>query len=338
MIPTDDVPWTRLAAYLAGEATADEARRIEAWAAEAPERGAMLAELRRIWVASGGDVPQPDVEAAIARFRARARRRGPFEALPVGSAWPARRPLLAAGLAALAVGGWWASRQVSVSPASPAAPAGREYATTRGQRLSLTLPDGSAVLLGPESVLRIAAGFGEPARTVELQGEGYFTVTHDEARPFEVRTDKAVARDLGTRFVVRARPSEDRVRVIVAEGLVALGTARDSAVLGVADLGETRPDGRIVRRGGVNLSRWLAWTEGRLVFSGTRLDVIVAELERWYDVDIRLADPRLGRRTFTGQFGYESAPEVLEVIRSSLGLELERRGRQYVLRPSLPTP
>jgi transmembrane sensor len=355
MQSNDDIPWDRLAAYLAGEVTPDEARRIEVWIAEAPERGAALAELRRVWAAAeSGEVPVPDVEGAIARLRAEvraeiaaerqasARRR--FEVSGPVAGGKLRRALLAAGIAGLALGGWWLGRRPSASQQvaeNSSSAIGREYATARGQRLRLTLPDGSGVLLGPESVLRLDADYGNGARRVTLTGDAYFTVTHEAARPFEVRTSYAVARDLGTRFVVRARPSEERVRVVVADGKVALGAtrsqggataSRDELALGPSDLGEVKATGELSRRHGVDLSQLLAWTEGRLVFSGARLDAVIAELERWYDVKIELADPRLAERTFTGTFGDEPARQVLEVVSASLGLRLERGDRQFVLR------
>lgn len=348
MPPADELPWERLAAYLAGEVPPDEARQIEAWAAATPEREALVAELRRIWSAAEGEVPVPDVEVAIARLRAqvnteRAARRASdrvrFTGIPAATR-PIRHALLAAGLAALALGGWWLVEHRAATPPSRGTyQALREYATARGQRLRLNLPDGTGVLLAPESSLRLAADYGDSTRVVTLDGEGYFTVAHEATRPFEVRTPYAVARDLGTRFLVRARPAESRVRVIVAEGKVQLSGAarRTDVVLRPADLGEVKASGEVTRREGVDLRRWLAWTEGRQVFSRTRLDALVPELERWYDVRISLADPGLESRTFTGTFGDEPVTEVLEVVRASLGLRLERSGQRFVLRAA-PAP
>src|SRR5262249_15541465 len=150
----------------------------------------------------------------------------------------------------------------------------------------LTLGDGTAVLLGPESRLTVGADYGQHAREVRLEGEAYFTVRHDAARPFFVTTKYAVAHDLGTRFTVRARGDESGIRVVVAEGSVGLASIRDSVVLGAADLGLVLPNGDVSRRGGANVGRWLAWTEGHLAFAETPLDQVAAELGRWFDVEI----------------------------------------------------
>src|SRR5206468_9531820 len=95
---------------------------------------------------------------------------------------------------------------------------------------------------------RFPAQFGQ-VRDVYLDGEAFFEVAHDARRPFAVHTARAVARDLGTRFNVRAYRDAADVVVAVAEGAVALKSsqrlAADSVVLRQADVGRARPDGRL---------------------------------------------------------------------------------------------
>ena len=99
-------------------------------------------------------------------------------------------------------------------------------------------------------------------------------------------------------------------------------------------MGEVRATGEISRWGNVDLASALAWTNGRLVFENTRLDEVIAELERWYGIEVQLADSRLAQRTFTGAFSEETIVDALEVVRASLGLTLERDGQRFVLRAS----
>jgi transmembrane sensor len=344
----DDIPWRELGGHVSGELSGSDRARLDAWLARDPEHARLLGLLERVWV-TAAEAPTPDAETAVRRLVERmaaeraARRVEPRFRWTAGAnggmaradGGTARRALLAAGIAALVVLGWWAGAHrgpARVATADSAIPV-TEYATKRGQRLRLTLPDGSGVMLGPESVLRIAAGYGAGAREVELTGDGYFTVTHDAARPFRVRAANGVIRDLGTRFVVRARRGEPGVRVVVAEGSVALGRAAsaDSVVLSRADLGDITASGELSRQRGVALGPWLAWTEGRLVFAAAPLPAVLAELGRWYDVDVRIADPRLATRTLTTTLQDESAAEALEQIRASLGAKLTRDGRRFVL-------
>jgi ferric-dicitrate binding protein FerR (iron transport regulator) len=59
---------------------------------------------------------------------------------------------------------------------------------------------------------------------------------------------------------------------------------------------------------------------------------VVLTLERWYNVDIRLADSTLGRRRLTATFKNESIDLVLKRIGLTLGLRVERAGESLLLR------
>ncbi len=104
---------------------------------------------------------------------------------------------------------------------------GRTYATAAGQRLSVTLVDGTQLTLAPASRVRVAADYGQgpAARELELDGEAYVAVVHDTAHPFAVRTHGAVAWDVGTAFDVRAYPEDAGAKIAVAEGAVAVTVA-----------------------------------------------------------------------------------------------------------------
>jgi transmembrane sensor len=167
---------------------------------------------------------------------------------------------------------------------------------------------------------------------VYLTGEGYFEVAHDAAHPFRVHARGATAEDIGTAFVVRAYAEDSTVRVVVAEGSVSLGAAADrsspavspgavltAGQLGVLRQGEARPT---VRR--VNVDAYLAWTEGRLVFDDLPLGDAMAQLGRWYDVPVRIADPSLTSRTLTASFTTESLRDVLASLAPVLDVRFER--------------
>jgi transmembrane sensor len=190
--------------YLAGELSPAERARVEVWLEAHPRDAELLRRLPQAtlgaahsastdaaWQALSArlqSVPQDDLSARRFRLDHDARRR---------SAAPWLRRLTGVAAAVLVVVGgvatWQATRGGSL-----AAPLGRD--------VTAALPDGSRVTLAAGSRLRWGPGFGRGARDVALEGEGYFDVVHDDARPFRVRTRNAVAQDVGTRFVVRAWP------------------------------------------------------------------------------------------------------------------------------------
>lgn len=371
-----DIDWDLITRYLGGACTPSERGRVERWLAESPRHRSVADALRAL--AADGDAKAPPVwKAAVAKaIRDKAAALRPItspEPPPPGApgrAAPARprlaiahrrRTFFEVWIAAtflLVVGGTLlgprllrmsATRPVSSLPE-------RVLSTARGQRLALRLPDGTAVSLAPGSRLRIAPGFGASERMVSLEGEAAFTVTHDAGRPFTVHTARAVARDLGTRFVVRAYSGDSSTDVVVADGLVAVarapaperGTAAraggrpraspDSLVLARGERARLTDDGRVEHARGVELDPYFAWSEGRLVFRDTPLREAAARLGRWYDADVRVASPAVGARPLTASVLDEPIGDVLSLIAATLDLTLTRDGTIYTLgeKPARP--
>jgi transmembrane sensor len=242
---------------------------------------------------------------------------------------------MAAVLAGVALAGViWHLLSMRPEPMPSFADAARVHEARPGQRLELRLSDGTRVVLAPASVLRIADEFGKRSRRVQLDGEAYFAVTHDATKPFVVHTAHGLASDLGTKFVVRAFPTDTAASAVVAEGVVSLksAAAADSVLLYRGDLGRIAASGELTAERDVDLDAYFAWTEGRLVFDDTPLNEAVMRLNHWYDLDIRLADSTLTRLRVTAVFTDESASQMLQFLTLPLGLEYEEHGRTIVLR------
>jgi ferric-dicitrate binding protein FerR (iron transport regulator) len=206
-------------------------------------------------------------------------------------------------------------------------------------------------VLNVDSRLRYAPDFGTHVRDVYLEGEAFFEVEHDEAKPFVVHTARATARDLGTQFTVRAYGDTASVTVAVMEGIVALApvtpgaialdgaagaSARaaskvDSLVLVARDVGEVSASGRLSMQRGVDTDVYAAWTRGTLAFNDTPLREVVATLNRWYDADVRLGDASIGNELFTASFSAESLSDVIAAMSTVLHLRVERRGAVMAL-------
>jgi transmembrane sensor len=379
--PADAAPdWAALARVWAGEpgaaalgeadAAADAEADAEArrWLAAHPDEAARLAALDRITTdvvaPAPADAPPVDVEAALARVTRRRLADPPAVPAPArrpAPAWAARsaaprwsRPRLAgAGAAAallLAAGITLARRQPTVAVA-------QRHTTAVGQRDSVRLADGTRVLLGPASTLRVPAEYGRATRTVTLDGEAYFDVVHDSARPFAVVAGPAVVRDLGTAFAVRTDDA-DHVAVAVTQGAVHLAAApaTPGAQPPAAGQPPRRPaidSGLVLRasergmvardaRRGLAVSRLpgpaaraaddTAWTSGRLVFRDAPLTEVAGALRRWYGVEMRVTDPALAARHLTANFRGEPLPAVLRVVGLALGARLDQQGDTVFVR------
>ena len=353
--PHDSADWDAIARYFAGESTPDEAAAVRRWLEAHPVDASALGSLNDATaLLANATPPGLDVEAALKRvverrdaadvipIGSRPARRGPAHA-SVQASVPARRwrPIAfrAAAAAVFAVGAglWWHSqRPGGYTPAAGA----QTFASNVGQRDSVRLADGTRVLLAPESRLTVAFDYGARVREVELTGEAYFDVQHDEARPFVVHAGGADIRDLGTTFTVHAVGGQG-VRVAVTSGSVSLAPAQaspnDAIVLRPGDAGTVAVDGRmLVERGGTTEPD-TAWTSGRLIFREAPMATVRAELRRWYGIDL-VVDSTFAVRHLSMTFDGDSADRVLEVIAISLGGKVERQGNTAVIKPASPRP
>ncbi len=326
--------WELLDRYLAWECSAEERTRVERWMAEAPSNRRWVELLTEATIAAPAR-PRTEVWESIER-----QLDAPRKSFSLSSQ-PARSSLTKAALVLLVVaGGALAGRAVLSSrpEAVTPAPAMRVVTTPPGQRASFRLPDGTSVMLGVASTLRHPVSFAAGRREVQLDGEAYFEVVHDENRALAVRAGDIVAEDLGTEFVVRAYEEDRHARVVVREGKVVLRSAAartDAAeqVLLPGQLGRLKPDGTpVVER--ADTAAYFAWTDGRLVIDGVPLREALPQLSRWFDLEFRLGDSTLGEVPLTTTLKTQPSPDVLDLLASSLGMRQVRNGRTVTFYPA----
>jgi transmembrane sensor len=319
--------------FIEGDCTPEEAAAIQAWIVADPRRERLLDDLRALWRLTGDTAREWDPAEARRRIvHPRA-----LELLPPARpsrpapAWHAGPwPLRAAVAAGLVIAG--ATFWILGTRTAP----WREYATAPGQRTEVRLPDGSRVVLAVDTRLRVPEDYGVRKRVVELEGEAYFIVRHDARRPFMVRTRHGTTEDLGTEFDVRAYPREGELQVVVAAGSVAIrragGADPVALTLGPRDRAVIDARGGATLTTGVTLENHIAWLRGRLVFDDAPLRAVVAQLERWYDLEIR-SEPSLDDERLTVSFTTESPDQALTALAKVLNVRVSRAGRSVRLAP-----
>lgn len=169
-----------------------------------------------------------------------------------------------------------------------------------GQRADVTLSDGTKVSLNSATTLRYPGTFTEETRCVELEGEGYFVVTPDKVHPFIVNTEKINVKVLGTIFNLKAYPSE-QTEVTLARGKVEVESSdRQNKIT-------MRPNERIVYseakgmvlQQNLNTDLLTSWTRGEAAYINKPLSDICADLERRYNVHIKIENDDLAKVVFT---------------------------------------
>lgn len=207
------------------------------------------------------------------------------------------------------------------------APAMTTYATTNGQHGTITLTDGSTVMLNVASRLEVPADFAAGDRTVRLRGEALFTVSHHAGTPFTVVAGGTVTRVLGTSFVVRRYGTDTMTTVAVETGKVAVGTAivTSNRLVEIGSRGVTYA-------GPADASQF-SFACGVLALEDMSLSQAIPELDRWYDADIRLADPALATKRIKGNVTAGSLADLTERLQVLFDVRVVREGRVLTLYP-----
>jgi transmembrane sensor len=340
--PATPPDWDSIARYLSGESTAEEARVVRAWLDAHPGDRELVECLGDVMSAAPADV---DVEAALARVHQRmdhAPQRPKLTLERGGASSAPRRSRLAwlgGFVAAAAVAGILITtlhRPRATTTQSPV----RRYTTGVGKRDSITLADGSRVILGPRTTLEVPSSFGGTSRTVALAGDAWFDVTHDASKPFQVRSNGALIEDVGTTFTVESDGARGTT-VAVVSGSVRLrrdSTATGGVLLSAGDRGSIDSTGQArVERNAVR-DEDTAWISGRLAFRDAPLSQVAAELERWYGVKILVADSALREQHVTTSFEGESIDQALRILGLTMGASIERRGDSAIVSPMHGAP
>ena len=178
-----------------------------------------------------------------------------------------------------------------------------EFTTPSGQRAMLKLHDGTTVWLNASSTLRYPNIFVGNIRKVELDGEAYFEVTHDEKVPFIVSTDKLDIKVLGTSFNVYAYKKDNSFITFLETGSIKIYPALDETNALFLSPNETAElkDNKLSKKSVLNKD-FLLWKDGIYAFDDIPFKEIVRKLELYYDITIALENEKLAEYKFSGKF------------------------------------
>ena len=187
------------------------------------------------------------------------------------------------------------------------------FETPRGEKSLVTLPDGSQIWLNANSRL-VYHSFSSSHRQVELKGEAFFNVVHNEKAPFVVKTDKCEVEVLGTTFNVMAYNEFGRQEITLLTGKVNVHTDKNEQVINPGQALILKDDKVQVVE--VNTSQASGWVENKFNFKDIPLSELMKRLENWYDVDITLEN-NIGKEiNYTGTFkNEETIWQVLDAIK-----------------------
>ncbi len=292
------------------QVTSEDERLFSAWLGEDPGHGEAYDRQNKLWRSVAALRLDPAAMAGFAELREPSRR--PHR--------PTRRGLIAASLGGgVALAGGWLAWDAAFGT--------HAYATEVGEQRRIVLDDGSSVTLNTDSALRVR--FSRSERKLWLdKGQAYFSVVRDARRPFCLVVGDDELRGVGSAFDVRREG--DKAKIIVEEGRAELHRKPAAGVVegGVA-AAVLRPGQRLVLApasrveiSAVDARSVGSWRFGRLVFDSEPLGEAVAEINRYNERQIVIADPALADLAINGVFQTGKPEAFVQALTAAFPVEV----------------
>ncbi|WP_433850844.1 FecR family protein [Brucella pseudogrignonensis] len=206
-----------------------------------------------------------------------------------------------------------------------------DYVTARAERQTITLPDGSTVLLDADSAM--STDMTAEKRSVKfLRGAAYFDVKSSEI-PFVVDAGRGETRVTGTAFSVEILGKD--VAVNLARGHVIVSSEADgqSAKLEAGQgvgydnvgLGSVHP---------VAIDEAMAWQKGRLIFDQARLGDILNQIGRYRSGRVVVLGNGLADQLVSGNLPLEDSDSALASLQATVGFRISHlTGKLVIISP-----
>jgi ferric-dicitrate binding protein FerR (iron transport regulator) len=202
-----------------------------------------------------------------------------------------------------------------------------------GQRVNITLPDGTNVWLNARSSLTYPISFNCNDRIMTLDGEAYFEVAKDEKRPFVVQTMQGIIEVLGTHFNVNAYVSDGAFETTLMSGSlkVRLKGNDTSDVWLVPDEKAVLKEGKLQVEHVDDYTRY-RWREGLICFSNASFVDIMSDFEKYYGISIRVKNTKVMKYSYTGKFRYTDGIDyALWVLQKNIRFSCRRDDENQIM-------
>jgi len=359
-------PWDNfISGYLKGELTPEETKELLKWIRSDKANKEYFDQCSELWAVmrSATDDHGYNAGEGFRRFRQWIRTEEGLQTVTGKVRFMKRVAGYAAVfLVAFATGGfifYHSAKNKTVYPSESVS----EIDVPLGSHAIFSLTDGTVVTLNAGSSLKLDSRFGNEARIVHLEGEGYFKVAKDRQRPFTVKTSYLNITALGTEFNVKAYTPDKTIETTLVNGSAKIERVDGKGEAGITILepnqkltfykesseakdqtrespgkvevppsrAESPGPGITLVKENVNIEPVVSWKENRWIFEQESLSQIAVELERRFDVQILFDSEKLKPYRFTGTIIAEPIEQVLEVMSMTAPISYRLKGRVVTL-------
>lgn len=219
------------------------------------------------------------------------------------------------------------------------------YETAIGEHSTISLPDGSQLVLNTNS--RILVKYTTDHRLLVLErGEVNVDVAHDQTRPLSVMAGNKIVQAVGTAFNVKLRDNQ-QVELLVTDGKVRVAarqpqqpqqtasapTLPESAM--AVSKGETVTLGalreEIAHIEDADIAVQLSWRQGNLIFRGETLEQALIEISRYTSIEFEVLDEDIKQERIAGLFKAGDVKGLLTTLSQNFNIDSELQGENKVL-------
>lgn len=309
---------------LAGEASSAEETLVKNWVAQSDANRQYFNQLKIIFKKAATPIPAMSFDADKAWVAMKARLHPPEHKNARFMSWN-RAARLAAGIVMIAAGGYLAFQWFS----KPVEMLNLASGSTTIERV---LPDGSAAFLNRNTTLDYVHNPRKGVRKVTLNGEGFFTVEHQQEVDFLIEAQEVLVKDIGTSFNVSAYADRDTIEVLVETGEVQIYTLTNPGIrLRAGETGIYSKKEKKFHRVAKPDANILAYKTGVLVFKNTDLPTVINTINEVYQAQIKLANENLATCRITVSFNNDTLDTIVDVIATTLGLQVARTQTEIIL-------
>lgn len=205
-----------------------------------------------------------------------------------------------------------------------------EVSTSFGERKQITLSDGSRIVLNACSSLRYPEAFDGDVRKVQLNGQAFFEIAHNEEQPFFVEAGNFHVQVLGTEFDVKSYADDEVVSVEVKSGRVEVTLPEATLRLKKQEqILMNTVSGEYNKKKGNKVVA--SWRKGSICFNHTPIRDVARELERIYHCDIKFCEGQVFANVITGEHDNQNLDSVLESLRYVSGVKFRKEADGSIL-------
>lgn len=318
-----------LPGYFEGTLSPADRARVEAWKNLNPDNEEIFRQSEKVWRSMHllSEMERYNPQKALQQVNRKIRRSSTLQWWVV---WQRVAALLVIPLLVSVV--WLSLRENKPEEIAESA-VWQTFSTPPGVKARFVLPDSTAVWLNSSSSVSFPSYFSGNVREIDAKGEVFFEVKSDPENPFIVMLGKIHVRVTGTRFNIVNYDRENRSEVVLQSGKIELcsGNTLQPQSLSLLTPGEQavyNKNSQTINVKKVETEKYVSWINGKLIFKDDPMDEVVRKLNRWFNVEIEVADASIKEYVYTATFEDESIDQILELLSISAPIRYQVVQRQ----------